>query len=192
MNSRNLSIAAVAAVVALLAGCATSGSYNQPSSTRGAPAASRSAPPPSAQQPRVYSYPLNGQSAQQQDRDRFECFNWASAQTGFDPSRQPLPPETREVIVPAPASASVGATMMAGAVTGALIGAAVGRGDGALVGAVAGTALGAAAGSAEASNARSTVVTQRNSAAVSRYEQQASGFTRAMSACLEGRGYAVK
>ena len=35
----------------------------------------------------VYIYPNKGQSAQQQDKDRYECHTWAVQQTGFDPSR---------------------------------------------------------------------------------------------------------
>ena len=34
----------------------------------------------------LFIYPKNGQSADQQSRDRYECHSWASAQTGFDPS----------------------------------------------------------------------------------------------------------
>lgn len=35
----------------------------------------------------VYAYPTHGQSAEQADRDRYECYQWAVQQTGFDPSR---------------------------------------------------------------------------------------------------------
>ena len=31
-------------------------------------------------------YPANGQSQEQQAKDRFECSNWAVQQTGFNPS----------------------------------------------------------------------------------------------------------
>lgn len=34
----------------------------------------------------VFVYPRNGQSAEDQSRDRFECHQWAVTQTGFDPS----------------------------------------------------------------------------------------------------------
>lgn len=34
----------------------------------------------------VYVYPREGQSPEQQDRDRYECHRWAVDQTGFDPS----------------------------------------------------------------------------------------------------------
>jgi len=44
------------------------------------------APPTS---PEIYAYPKNGQSAEQQSNDRYECHRWASSQSGFDPT-EPL------------------------------------------------------------------------------------------------------
>lgn len=47
---------------------------------------------------RQYVYPRQGQSAQQQAADEYDCHRWAVQQTGFDPSQfaldpgQPLPP----------------------------------------------------------------------------------------------------
>jgi hypothetical protein len=165
----------------LLAGCATS--YT---TTSAAPVAAV------PQSPRMYIYPERGQSPQQQDRDRYDCFNWASAQTAFDPSRQPMARETREVVVPAYAPGSVA---LAGAATGAVVGAAVSdpwhRGEGALIGAAAGTMLGAVAESAQASQVRQVAASSQRRAAPG-YEGKTAGFQRAMSACLEGRGYAVK
>lgn len=182
MNSRT---AFAVATAVLLGGCATN-SYSPP------PAAAT--PPPAM--PRVYFYPQRGQDARQQDRDRYECFNWAVAQTGFDPSRQPLPRQTREVVVPA---RPAGSLALAGAATGALIGAAVSdpwdRGEGAIIGAVAGTALGAVAESAQQQGMQQVsnqAQQSRYDSATSRYEDRAGGFQRAMSVCLEGRGYAVK
>jgi hypothetical protein len=34
----------------------------------------------------LYVYPKNGQSDEQRDRDRYECYTWAVDQTGYDPS----------------------------------------------------------------------------------------------------------
>jgi hypothetical protein len=34
----------------------------------------------------LYAYPKNGQSTEQQAKDRYECHRWAADQTGFDPS----------------------------------------------------------------------------------------------------------
>jgi hypothetical protein len=35
----------------------------------------------------VFIYPKNGQSQEQQDRDRYECHRWAVSQSGFDPTQ---------------------------------------------------------------------------------------------------------
>ena len=35
--------------------------------------------------PEIFVYPNRGQSDEQRDRDRYECYNWAVKQTGFDP-----------------------------------------------------------------------------------------------------------
>jgi hypothetical protein len=42
--------------------------------------------PGPAAAPDVFIYPKNGQSQEQQSRDRYECHRWASGETGFDPS----------------------------------------------------------------------------------------------------------
>jgi hypothetical protein len=42
---------------------------------------------PGAPVDNVYIYPKNGQSADQQAADRFECHDWARNQTGFDPTQ---------------------------------------------------------------------------------------------------------
>ncbi len=50
----------------------------------------------SAVPPKSYVYPRNGQTAQQQATDEYECHRWAVTQTGFDPTgaavgQAPLP-----------------------------------------------------------------------------------------------------
>ena len=43
--------------------------------------------PPAGMAPeRLYVYPRQGQSAEQQRQDEFECHRWAASQVGFDPS----------------------------------------------------------------------------------------------------------
>jgi hypothetical protein len=49
-------------------------------------------PPPGAPEPvvngdRLYAYPLEDQSPEQQARDRYDCSEWATNQTGVDPSQ---------------------------------------------------------------------------------------------------------
>lgn len=45
------------------------------------------APPPMAAQGDLIIYPKNGQTADQQAADRYECHGWAKGQTGFDPTQ---------------------------------------------------------------------------------------------------------
>jgi hypothetical protein len=47
--------------------------------------AANGAPPSSSDN--IFIYPKNGQSGEQQARDRYECHRWAADQTAFDPTR---------------------------------------------------------------------------------------------------------
>lgn len=149
-------------------------------------------PPPSTE---IYFYPTKGQSATQQERDRYECYLWAKKQTGFDPSAPGLAPHQRVRVTPA---APPGRDTAAGAVTGAVIGAVVsppGRSaEGAAVGAVAGAVLGATSDAARQEQAERIQqrYDQQQARRMGRIEQQASSYRRAMGACLEGRGYSVQ
>jgi hypothetical protein len=45
--------------------------------------------PPAGQDPGntdLIAYPKNGQSQEQQVRDKYECYKWAVAQIGYDPT----------------------------------------------------------------------------------------------------------
>jgi len=144
----------------------------------------------------VYFYPRTGQTPEQQDRDRYECFNWAVNQTGFDPSWVSLPPLQRVTVAPVPAPGHDTALLGVG---GAVLGALIGGPRHALGGALIGGATGAMAGAASDS-ARQESVRQAETAYNARYDQareaqwagKAEEFRRAMSACLEGRGYSVQ
>ena len=171
------------------AGCASDGGAPPGAAVAAEPAA---APVSNTE---VIFYPNEGQSASQQDRDRYECYLWAVKQSGFNPSQANLQPPQRVVVRPAQPP---GAAVAAGAITGAVIGAAIGsphdEGEGAIVGAMAGTVLGAAV---ESSQQAQTAQMQSQydttaSAHQARLEAEAGSYRRAMSACLEGRGYAVR
>lgn len=62
------------------------------------PGADQSGPPPTASTDDLLIYPRNGQTPAQQAHDRYECGRWASAQTGFDPTRAPAanPPKAKQ------------------------------------------------------------------------------------------------
>lgn len=147
-------------------------------------------PPPPPINTTVYAYPLHGQTPEQLDRDRYECYVWARNQTGFDPSAANVPAQARVQVVGGPPP---GTGTAVGAVSGAVIGAAVSspwtRGFGALAGALIGGAIGSSADAAQ--QARAQQVYAMNSAEYAHMEHQAADYRRALSACLEGRGYSV-
>ncbi len=117
--------------------------------------------------------------------------------TGFDPSLPNVPPHQRVRVVasgPPP-----GAGVATGAVTGALVGAAVSNpwhaGPGALIGAIAGAAIGGAADAQRAEQQdrfEAQADANVSGARAAAFERQATDYRRAMSACLEGRGYSVR
>ena len=156
-------------------------------------------PPPPPPNTNIYAYPLKGQPPDQVDRDRYECYVWATKQSGFDPSAPYVPPHDRMRVLAAPPGPPPGTGTAVGAVAGAILGAAIAGPRDAGAGLLVGGLLGGAAGTAAESSANQQA--QANAYAVEhaemrRYsaqmEQQAANFRRAASACLEARGYSVR
>jgi outer membrane lipoprotein SlyB len=143
----------------------------------------------------IYFYPNKGQSTKQQSRDHYACYNWAVDQTGFDPSVSSIVPEQRVRVVPMPPPGHDTIAMsIAGAVLGALIAGPRHAGGGALIGAAGGAIAGAASDISREESARQMeeAYNNHNQARDVHKEKKALAFRRAMSACLEGRGYTVK
>jgi hypothetical protein len=181
-RTRLQTVSGFAVVVALvLAGCETT------------PVRSPPPPPPVSVPTTVYAYPRSGQTPAQLDRDRYECHVWAVRQSGFDPSRQAVAPQqSARVVVPSgPSSVLPGAAIGAG--IGALAGSPWNPGAGALAGAAAGAVAGAAADTSRANRANQVAQAQQANADrnAARVAQNATNYRRALSACLEGRGYSV-
>jgi hypothetical protein len=152
-------------------------------------------PAPRAPITQVYFYPKEGQTKEQQSRDHYECYNWAMQQTGFDPSQSSIPPERRVKVVPMPPPGHDTAILaIAGAVLGALIAGPRHAGAGALIGAGSGAVAGAVSDATRQQYAQQMeeAYANRDQALDTRYEGKARDFRRAMSACLEGRGYSVQ
>jgi len=153
------------------------------------------AAPPPVDLTKVYFYPVQGQSEEQQDRDRYDCHIWAVKQTGFDPTQHGAPKDLRQTVVPArTAGETVGTAAVVGAVLGAAIAGPGHIGQGAAVGAVAGTVAGSAAAANDqaAADAANEAGATRGNARGGRYERSAAEYRRAMTACLTGRGYSVR
>jgi hypothetical protein len=163
--------------------------------TTTAPAAEPVSAPPPPPSTQVYFYPTHGQTAAQQDRDRYECYLWATKQTGFDPSSTQLAPHQRVEVKPMPPA---GYDTAVGAATGAVLGAVVSppnrTAEGAAVGAITGAVIGAASDAARQEQAERVQQSydQRAVQHAAQIEQQASSYRRAMAACLRGRGYTVR
>jgi hypothetical protein len=147
--------------------------------------------PPPPPDTTVFFYPSHGQTAQQQDRDKYECNNWAVRESGFDPSAPATPPHLRMQVASAPAPGSgAAAGAIGGAALGALVASPWNPGAGALFGALTGAAVGSAAESGARQQAED--VARANNAHMAALEGQSLNFRRAMSACLEARGYNVR
>ena len=163
-----------------------------PATYREVPNSNASPTPPMTQ---VYFYPKEGQTVEQQSQDHYECYNWAMQQTVFDPSQSSIPPERRVKVVPRPPPGhDITVLAITGAVLGALIAGPRHAGAGALIGAGSGAIAGAASDASRQQYAQQMEETyvNRDQALDARYEAKMSDFRRAMSACLEGRGYRVQ
>jgi hypothetical protein len=130
----------------------------------------------------LFIYPQRGQSAQQQQQDRFECHQWAVQQTGFDPTMAMPPP---------PPSAAPTSSAFGGAARGAAIGA-VGGAIGGNAGR--GAAIGAGTGALFGQMRRNSQIREadsQQSAQAWQMNQQRDSYNRALASCLTGRGYTV-
>ncbi len=137
----------------------------------------------SAAQAEVFVYPKPGQSQDAFQKDQYECHNWATQQTGFNPA---APPQTAGAPPP----------QQGGAVKGAARGAAVGAVGGAIGGdAGKGAAVGAGAGATAGvmrQNANNRAAAQASQQAQAQQQAAYGNYERAYAACLGGRGYTVK
>ena len=140
-----------------------------------------------AQDPIVF--PAKGQSQDQMEQDKFQCYNWAKKETGFDPMKVPTatsaPPQQQ--------------ARRGGAVRGAAVGAGVGAvaksGGSRSKGAAKGAAIGGVLG-----GARTQRQMRRDEQARQQWEQEQAAqyshsrntYNRAYAACMEARGYTVK
>ena len=131
----------------------------------------------------LYVYPAQNQTAEQQEKDKYDCYQFGKSQTGFDPMAAP--------VATAPPPAQKGGVLK-GAAGGALVGAAVGAvsgdaGKGAGYGAAAGGTIGLLRKNQSQKEQQQYQQQQQQN-----YQAQRSNYDRAYAACLEGRGYTVK
>jgi len=129
-----------------------------------------------------FIYPDRGQSQAQQDQDKYQCSQWATQQTGFNPT---MPPPVPQASAPPPPGMFGGA--FRGAALGAIGGAIGGNaGKGAAIGSLVGGLFGGIRRNRWAQEQEYNADQQ-----TSAYMAQRSNYFRAMDACLTGRGYTV-
>ena len=129
-------------------------------------------------------YPAKGQSAEQQQKDEFECHQWAVQQTGYDPTRAQQAPQQQ--------TTQSGRPVAGGAAGGALVGAGIGSLSGK---AGRGMAIGAGVGALAGGARRRQQERQQaaaNQQAQATQQAQIDRYNKAKQACLEGKGYSVK
>lgn len=134
----------------------------------------------------IYIYPAGGQSTEQMDKDKHECYKWAKNDTGFDPMEVPTtstaPPNGQKK------SGGVVKGGLAGAATGAIIG---DNRKATRRGAAAGGLIGGVRQSSHNTKVDQSQQ-QWEQQEASKHANQRNNYNRAYSACLEGRGYTVK
>ena len=133
-----------------------------------------------AAEPEVY--PAKGQTAEQQERDQFECHEWATKETGVDPVQL----AEQKLAAPTPS------THDGGEAGSAAMGAARGATEGdAAAGAARGFGIGRMVHVLKAKRQlreQQSTTTQEGAA----IHGQLDTYDRAYAACLTGRGYSVK
>jgi len=135
-----------------------------------------------AQTRRPYIYASKGQTQEQQDRDKYECNQWAVGQSGFDPSNPSLTSTSSQQARGRPGG-------------GAARGAAVGAVGGAIEGdpgarAASGAARGGVFGAIRRRRERNEAEQEQERAQAGSVSGLES-YNRAFAACMQGRGYAV-
>ncbi len=135
---------------------------------------------------KLYAFPSKGQTQKKQKADEYECYTWAMEQSGIDPLNLP-----KVEVAPAQTGPTGGGVKGAarGAAAGAAIGAIAGdAGEGAAIGAVVGGISGRRAGKQQQAQANQ----QSQAAATQAEADMKASFTKAFSACMEGKGYTIK
>jgi predicted lipid-binding transport protein (Tim44 family) len=140
-------------------------------------------------------YPAKGQSQEQTEKDKFECYTWAKGQTGFDPMQvpktsSPPPPQTAGSVGGGAAKGGLGGGLL-GLGVGAIAGGKSGAKKGAAIGGLSGAAIGGMRSHSQ-QQGEAQARQQWEQQQASEYAQKRGAYDRAYAACLEGKGYSVK
>lgn len=132
----------------------------------------------------IHTYPARGQSQEQQDRDAWECHQWAVTDTGIDP----LAMAEQETAPAAKQTESVATGMRKGIFHG-LISGAIRGGDFART-----TPIGAGIGALMALRRHRKAMEEQHEAYQQAYaarQKKLATYDDAFGACMKGRGYTI-
>jgi len=138
-------------------------------------------------------YPAKGQTPEQQATDEKACSDWAQQQTGLDLNAAPPNADSAAKAAKAATDSATTGAAVGGAARGAVAGVAIGAiagdaGKGAAIGATAGALGGRQARKQAGRNAAASG--QKQAAAT--HDAKLNEIKKAMSVCLEGKGYTAK
>ncbi len=131
-------------------------------------------------------FPNEGQSAEQQEQDKFACYTWAKGESGFDPMAPPTATE------PPPQEGAQKGGVGKGLVRGAAIGGIVGDSS---KSAKRGAAAGAAIGGMRRQDQKRKEAAERQQWEQEQqriYAENRNRYNRAYAACLESKDYTVR
>jgi hypothetical protein len=158
-----------------------------PSSQSPSAGAVSTSPQTPAQSVGLFVYPQKQQDDALQGKDEKECYDSAKQQSGIDPASLASSTEAAKPTDTPKGGGAKGAA--GGAAAGAAVGAIAGdAGEGAAIGATAGAIHGRRA----QKKAKKQTQQQAQQQQASAQQQNLDTFKRAMSACLDARGYSVK
>jgi hypothetical protein len=157
---------------------------------------------PAAAAAQPYIYPDTGQTFQQQESDKGQCYGWAVQQTGFDPANPQVAQAPPPPMYPGQPQAPQGG-LLRGAAGGAALGAVGGAiggdaGKGAAIGAGVGALFGGMRRMRYREEEQQMQQQQQQQQQMYMAQQQNSmaqgraNYERAFGACMAGRGYTVR
>jgi len=159
---------------------------------------------PAAAGAQPYIYPNQGQTSQQQQFDKGQCYSWAVQQTGFDPTNPQVASGPPPAMPQQQPQGLFGGGLGGGLFRGAAGGAAMGAVGGAIGGdAGKGAAIGAAVGELFGMMRRARAMEEEQQQQQQQQQMYAaqqqgamsqgrSNYERAFGACMAGRGYTVR
>lgn len=131
-------------------------------------------------------YPAKNQTTAQTDRDKYLCYDWARAQSGFDPLQAPSAAAQAAAPVQAPATSGADGSLAKGAAGGAAV-AELTHGD-----AGHGAAIGVIGAGVREQIRKQQTQQQKQAQQQAAHAQRKATFERGFAACMEARGYVVK